>query len=83
MVLSVVEKIAATRLIAMDGGKMWWGWGHESTTMQRMFETYRPKIITPVGRLMWQALETDLESKPYLFPEFEYVQGRLFEAPVQ
>jgi hypothetical protein len=80
---SDIEKIAATRVIALDGGKKWWGWGHESTTMQRMFETYRPKIITPVGRLIWKALEADLETKPHLFPEFEYVQDRLFVHPVQ
>jgi hypothetical protein len=64
-----VDKVGGTLVIAAVGGGKWHDWEGESTTKEYMFSVYRPKIITPVGKKLWQATERYLDQRPYLFPE--------------
>jgi 5'-deoxynucleotidase YfbR-like HD superfamily hydrolase len=89
-IVSDIDKIAATRVICLDGGKKWNGWEGCQTTRAEMCRRYREKIITPIGHALWDELERDLDNNPEYFPPiYEGVniirdpyevddQGRLF-----
>lgn len=91
--VSDIDKIAATRVICLDGGNKWHNWKNEhtgkveQTTMEQMLTRYREKIITTIGHAIFDELEHDVRIHPEWFPTSEAylvngnrtnVQGRLF-----
>jgi 5'-deoxynucleotidase YfbR-like HD superfamily hydrolase len=88
--ISDIDKIIATRIICLDGGKKWQNWDGFPVTREEMCKRYRNKLITPLGHALWDELERDLDKHPEYFPAqdteapYRYYpaelvdQGRLF-----
>jgi 5'-deoxynucleotidase YfbR-like HD superfamily hydrolase len=88
--VSDLDKIAATRMICLDGGNKWHDWEGYASTRQMMSERFREKLITPIGHALWDELERDIDNHPEYFPaqvddnNYQYYphiedeQGRLF-----
>lgn len=67
-IVSDIDKVAATRVICLDGGKKWHKWEGGQCTREEMCRRYRDKLITPFGHALWDELERDLDNHPEYFP---------------
>lgn len=69
--VSDLDKILATRMIYLDGGKKWHDWEGQPVTKQHMVQVMRGKLRTPLGHALFDVIEEDVSKTPEVFPARE------------
>lgn len=69
--VSDLDKIFATRVIYLDGGKKWHGWEGYQTSREDMVTRVRAKLLTDMGYKLFDEIEKDIDASPGVFPYSE------------
>lgn len=73
--VSDIDKIFATRVIFLDGGKKWHGWEGYQTSREDNAVRIRAKLRTDMGHQLFDCLQEDIANNPHVFPYHDSIEG--------